>query len=222
MKSEITISELAKLMNVSVHQIRYFEEKGILPPAYADDNQYRMYGVDQVYRLAHILLLRKLGVPVASIEECLSSYTADQFGQLLHRSLSEIDSELLRLQELRHFIHTVRHEQLNFSSQSEKYRLKRRDIAYFKRWMEIDSDKKLNARRLLERARRIPNLFETDIHYIESDSGTAALFLETQAQAILPCLKENTSLPIGRFMKKTSWNKRSNSFTTMPPCNHWP
>ena len=30
MKSEITISELANLMNVSVHPIRYFEEKGVL------------------------------------------------------------------------------------------------------------------------------------------------------------------------------------------------
>ncbi|WP_240927487.1 MerR family transcriptional regulator [Paenibacillus thiaminolyticus] len=58
MKSEITISELAKLMNVSVHQIRYFEEKGVLQPSFTDNNQYRMYGIEQVYELAHILLLR--------------------------------------------------------------------------------------------------------------------------------------------------------------------
>ncbi len=64
MKSEITISELAKLMNVSVHQIRYFEEKEVLLPAYIDNNQYRMYSMDQVYQLAHILLLRRLGVSV--------------------------------------------------------------------------------------------------------------------------------------------------------------
>lgn len=47
MKHEITISELAKLMNVSVHQIRYFEEKGVLEPAYTDNNLYRIYGMDQ-------------------------------------------------------------------------------------------------------------------------------------------------------------------------------
>lgn len=46
----MTISELAKLMQVSVHQIRYFEEKGVLLPAYIGDNQYRMYGIDEVYR----------------------------------------------------------------------------------------------------------------------------------------------------------------------------
>lgn len=76
MKSEITISELANLMNVSVHQIRYFEEKEVLGPAYTDNNQYRMYGIEQVYQLAHILLLRKMGVSVQSIKNCMTSYTA--------------------------------------------------------------------------------------------------------------------------------------------------
>ncbi|MBP1310903.1 DNA-binding transcriptional MerR regulator [Paenibacillus sp. 1182] len=33
MKEHITISQLAQLMNVSVHQLRYFEEKGILYPS---------------------------------------------------------------------------------------------------------------------------------------------------------------------------------------------
>ncbi len=60
-KDGITISELAKLLQVSVHQIRYFEKKGVLTPAYTGENQYRMYGMDEVYRLAHILLLRKMG-----------------------------------------------------------------------------------------------------------------------------------------------------------------
>lgn len=79
MKEEITISELARLMQVSVHQVRYFEEKGVLDPAYTDENQYRMYGLDQVYQLAGILLLRKLGVSVPAIKEYLASFTPVQY-----------------------------------------------------------------------------------------------------------------------------------------------
>ncbi|WP_241781647.1 MerR family transcriptional regulator [Paenibacillus sp. DMB5] len=48
MQKEITISELARLMQVSVHQIRYFEEKELLLPAYTDSNQYRKYSIDQI------------------------------------------------------------------------------------------------------------------------------------------------------------------------------
>jgi DNA-binding transcriptional MerR regulator len=36
------VRTFAQLMNVSVHQLRYFEEKGILYPLYTDENQYRM------------------------------------------------------------------------------------------------------------------------------------------------------------------------------------
>ncbi|MGG4499569.1 MerR family transcriptional regulator [Paenibacillus polymyxa] len=57
MKKHITISQLAQLMNVSVHQLRYFEEKGILYPLYTDENQYRMYGLHEIYQLSHILML---------------------------------------------------------------------------------------------------------------------------------------------------------------------
>ncbi|MFG0216565.1 MerR family transcriptional regulator [Brevibacillus porteri] len=193
MKSEITISELAKLMNVSVHQIRYFEEKGVLLPAYVDNNQYRMYSMDQVYQLAHILLLRKLGVPVQSIKECMTSYSADQFGQLLNRSLREINAEILRLQELQHFINRVLHEQKNFISNSNDYQIKWRETTYLARWMEMGSQMTLSAKLLAEQVKSVPNLFESDIHFIEDGSGTITLYTETEAPG-------DFSLPSGKYL----------------------
>ncbi len=193
MKSEITISELARLMNVSVHQIRYFEEKGVLQPAYTDNNQYRMYCIDQVYQLAHILLLRRMGVPVQSVKECMTSYSTEQYRQLLHHSLREVDAELLRLKELQQFIKKVLHEQQNFSLQPNQYQIKRRDTTYFARWMEMDSSTKLNAKLLTEQTKRVPNLFESDIHYLYDGSSTVTLYLETQAPG-------NFSLPKGDYL----------------------
>ncbi|OAB42135.1 MerR family transcriptional regulator [Paenibacillus glacialis] len=197
MKSEITISELAKLMNVSVHQIRYFEEKGVLGPAYTDNNQYRMYGIGQVYQLAHILLLRKLGMSVQSINDCMTSYSADQYQQLLHHSLREVDAELLRLKELQHFIKKVLHEQQNFNSQSNHYQIKRRDTTYFERWIEMNSNTKVNAKLLAEQAKRVPNLFESDIHYVYDRSSTITLCLETQGPG-------DFSLPGGNYLSMQS------------------
>lgn len=89
MKEHITISQLAQLMNVSVHQLRYFEEKGILYPSHTEENQYRMYGLHEIYQLSHILLLRKLNVPVGQIQECMTSYAADDYNQLLEHSLQK-------------------------------------------------------------------------------------------------------------------------------------
>lgn len=195
MKNEITISELANLMNVSVHQIRYFEEKGVLLPAYIDNNQYRMYGIDQVYRLSHILLLRRLGVPVSSIKDCIDCYSPDQHRQLLHRTLEEVDAELRRLHELRQFIDKVLDEQMSFSQQSAEYEVKQRDTTYLARWLEIEPHVRLQARRLTEQADRVPNLFESDIYYLHDGSGATILYIETQKPGDL-------CLPGGSYLTK--------------------
>ncbi|MGG4454195.1 hypothetical protein [Brevibacillus porteri] len=134
--------------------------------------------MDQVYQLAHILLLRKLGVPVQSIKECMTSYSADQYGQLLNYSLREINAEILRLQELQHFINRVLHEQENFISHSNDYQVKWRETTYLPRWMEMGSQMTLSAKLLAEQAKSVPNLFESDIHFIEDGSGTITLYTE--------------------------------------------
>ncbi|MGG4495005.1 MerR family transcriptional regulator [Brevibacillus reuszeri] len=193
MKSEITISELAKLMNVSVHQIRYFEEKGVLLPAYVDNNQYRMYSMDQVYQLAHILLLRRLGVSVQSIKECMTSFSADQYEQLLKRSLVEINDELLRLQELQQFINKILYEQQNFTVHPYHYQIKWRAESYLARWLEMDAQTQLHAKLLADRAKYIPNLFESDIYFIENETSTITLYTETQAPG-------DYSIPSGNYL----------------------
>ncbi|EPY03830.1 transcriptional regulator [Paenibacillus alvei TS-15] len=181
MKSEITISELAKLMNVSVHQIRYFEEKGVLQPSYTDNNQYRMYDMEQVYQLAQILLLRKLEVPVSSIKECMTSYSGAQYRQLLQSSLRDIEAELQRLRDLQQFIQKVLHEQQNIMNSNSTYQVKRREPRYFTRWIEMYPQTKLTAKQLVEQQKHILDLFEMDIHYIDDGSSLSTLCLETQA-----------------------------------------
>lgn len=208
MKNEITISELAKLMNVSVHQIRYFEEKEVLEPAYTDNNKYRMYGIDQIYQLSHILLLRKLGVSVQSIKDCMTSYSADQYRQLLHHSLREVDAELMRLKELQQFIKKILQEQQNFNSESNHYQIKRRNTTYFVRWIEMDSHTKPHAKLLAEQAKHVPNLYESDIHYIYDHSSTTTLCLETQEPG-------DISLPEGNYLSIQSLVKDEDELEQM-------
>ncbi|WP_195570587.1 MerR family transcriptional regulator [Paenibacillus sp. 1001270B_150601_E10] len=180
MRTEITISELAKLMSVSVHQIRYFEEKGVLMPAYIDDNQYRMYNFDQIYELSHILLLRKLGISVQGIKECMTSYDSDQYEQLFQHSLQEVEAEITRLTELQHFIQKVLHEHHSFSHASEHFKVIKREKTYLAPWVCLDAHEELHARRLAEQAESLPNLFESDIHYVWEGSGTTMLAIESQ------------------------------------------
>jgi DNA-binding transcriptional MerR regulator len=66
------IGTVARLAQVSVRTLRYYDELGLLRPQWVDpDTGYRWYGPDQVPRLYRILALRDLGVSLADIGRLL-------------------------------------------------------------------------------------------------------------------------------------------------------
>lgn len=180
MKKEITISELAKLMCVSVHQIRYFEEKGVLFPAYMDDNQYRMYGMDEVYRLAHILLLRKVGLSVQAIRDWSEEGTPDDMQRLLRQSISRMEAEMERLRTVSGFIHNVLDENERYGQETSSFEVVWRDPSVLSSWFETDIEADIDARMLAERSDTLPELFEADIHYVYEGGHRVRLCTEVQ------------------------------------------
>jgi len=177
MNEYIKISELSKLMNLSVHQIRYFEEKEILAPAYVDKNQYRMYGINEIYQISQILLLRKLNVSTKEIKEALISYSADDYNKLLKNSLSRIESEIHQLNNLKQFINRTLEECNESQSDPQNhYKIKYFDTRYMKQWIQLTNQKKLDARTLYEKSTQLPNLFESDLHYLYDNNKVEICF----------------------------------------------
>jgi len=124
MRELLTIGEFAKLMRVSTHQIRYYEEKAVLFPSNIDENGYRMYGLNEIYILSHILLLRKLNIPVANIKECFQSYEKEQYTELLKNSISDLDKHINQLIELREFTKNIIDKSQNINFSKDKYTVK--------------------------------------------------------------------------------------------------
>ncbi|WP_434751136.1 MerR family transcriptional regulator [Paenibacillus amylolyticus] len=213
MKDEITISELAKLMQVSVHQIRYFEEKGVLTPAYTGENQYRMYGMDEVYRLAHILLLRKMGLSVQVIQECLSHLNAEQITPIFRQALTNTEAEIRRLQDTKHFIEKLLEEKESIfqrSSQTEKdaYRIIHRDEVPLSLWFEMQDAESLSTQKLVEYRSNISNLFEADIHYVYNDSGIVGLYTQGEKR------ESDLMLPAGAYLSRTLFVQNEEQLAT--------
>ncbi|MDR6721686.1 DNA-binding transcriptional MerR regulator [Paenibacillus amylolyticus] len=194
MKKEITIGEFAKLMNVSVHQIRYFEEKGVLFPAYIDDNQYRMYGIDEIYRLAHILLLRKAGLSVQAIRDWSDEGTPDDMKRMLTQSVSTLEAEIERLRALSGFIEKILDENELFTRNNTSFQLIKRDRLVLSSWFETHVDTELDARLLARQGCELPDLFEADIHYIYE--GDQRLLLCTEAHD----REGDVILPAGEYL----------------------
>lgn len=195
LRDEITISELAKLMQVSVHQIRYFEDKDVLKPKYVADNQYRMYGINEIYRLAHILLLRKMGLSVQVIKDCLESLSSDQMGTLFNEALSHTEAAIAQLLETKSFITRLLQEQQHTQYQDEiVLKMVHRDALPLSLWFCIQDSAPLNAKLLASHQGEVPNLFEADIHYVYHQSGAVEIYTPSHKDS------GDLVLPVGNYV----------------------
>lgn len=76
---KILINEIAKLADVSVRTLHYYDEIGLLKPSAVDEqNGYRFYDESSLERLQAILFFRELDFPLKDISKLLSSPNYDR------------------------------------------------------------------------------------------------------------------------------------------------
>jgi len=98
-KMSYTVKKLAKLSGVSSRTLRFYDEIGLLKPAYYGDNQYRYYEEEQLLMLQQILFFRELGFPLTDIKQIISSHDFDKIEALTtHKSI--LQSSLERTETL--------------------------------------------------------------------------------------------------------------------------
>ena len=86
------INEFAELTGVSVRTLHYYDEIGLLKPAFVDaQNGYRFYNKNSLLRMQEILFYRELDFPLKSISKILSSPDYDKQKALVEqRKLLEL------------------------------------------------------------------------------------------------------------------------------------
>src|SRR3974390_1788212 len=77
-----TVKQVAKLSGVSVRTLRFYDEIGLLKPAFVGDNGYLYYEKEQLLALQQILFYRELGFELAMIQNIVSSPKFDKAAAL--------------------------------------------------------------------------------------------------------------------------------------------
>lgn len=89
-----TINQLAKLSGVSSRTLRFYDEIGLLKPAFYGENQYRYYKEEQLLMLQQILFFRELEFSLNDIQRILSSDDFDKIKSLkTHKSVLQSNLE---------------------------------------------------------------------------------------------------------------------------------
>ena len=81
----LSIGEVAKIRDINVQSLRYYEKLGILIPAYINpDSGYRYYTPDQIMILDTIILCIELGIPLKELKEYVGKDGQLEFERLLN------------------------------------------------------------------------------------------------------------------------------------------
>lgn len=89
------ISEAAKLTDLNVSSIRFYERKGLLMPQREDGSKYRDYTDEDVQRIRQILLYRKMGISVETIELILKGKAVP--GEILAEQKRVLEEQITEL-----------------------------------------------------------------------------------------------------------------------------
>ena len=145
MKDLFTIGEIAKLFDVNIRTLRYYDEIDLLKPEYIDTaSNYRYYSTRQFERLNTIKYLRALNMPLSKISDFFSDREVDTLVSILKQQKEEIaaqkyELELMerkiqnRLCQIENAIHS------NFNKIQEKW-IPQRRIAIVKKDIKVDED----------------------------------------------------------------------------------
>ncbi len=99
MNHKFSIGQMARLNDVSIKTLRYYDDIGLFKPHFVDSCYgYRYYSVEQLKELDLILYLKKMGIPLNDIKKQLENRTLDDFISMLEnvRKITREKIEVLK------------------------------------------------------------------------------------------------------------------------------
>ena len=100
-KQTFTIGQFAALHGINKKTLMWYDEIGLLKPAFIRENGYRCYTFKQSAELETILMLRDLHVPLKEIAVFMEKRSAPALADLFAEKLVEVDEVIAYLQALR-------------------------------------------------------------------------------------------------------------------------
>ena len=96
---KFSIREVSEICNIPRKTLRYYDEIGLVVPAFRDEsNRYRYYGKDQIITLCIIRKLRKMGFGLKAIQCIITGNTATELERNIETKLEELEEEIENLE----------------------------------------------------------------------------------------------------------------------------
>ena len=152
MKKYYTIGEVSKIYDIATDSLRYYEKKGLVIPQ-RRDNGYRIYSLEEIWRLNLIKDLRKLGFSVEQIKDYIDDRNIKKTKELIEREIILIEKEikpLIRVQnKLKSKLKLIKElEERNTCDNIQVKKIRDRKILFIEAEMSNDEEVDLALRKL--------------------------------------------------------------------------
>lgn len=97
----LTISELAKLANITTNNVRYYEKEGLLKAKHRSNSGYRLYDEEDLYLLCDIIVLRDYGLTIKSIKQLIHNYNEQEYTDAINLSYKNITDKIKHLESIK-------------------------------------------------------------------------------------------------------------------------
>ncbi|AUJ25694.1 MULTISPECIES: MerR family transcriptional regulator [Virgibacillus] len=101
MKDTYSIGEVAKLLQISIHTIHYYEKVGLLPKIDRLENGYRYFDTESILRLKGIVLLRACGMSIDNILKIHQDNSIENNLDLMLDTSKMLESHITELQNIK-------------------------------------------------------------------------------------------------------------------------
>lgn len=98
-----TVKKLAKLSGISIRTLRFYDQIGLLKPAYYGNNNYRYYEEEQLLMLQQILFYRELKFPLNEIQRIIGGNDFNKIDALISHKQVLLEC----LDRTKKLIHTI-------------------------------------------------------------------------------------------------------------------
>ena len=171
MKEIISITEMAKLRNISTETLRHYDRIDLLKPVHVDpDTGYRYYSITQYEKIGTIRELKNLGMSLREIKEYFDNRNVESSRILLTEQKKKIDEQIDKLIRIRQeinakidFLDIVRTTDLNDEIRIKHF--KARQYVYFNRTVSDDielSYDSVSLERVLSKSKQSMPIFVTN------------------------------------------------------------
>ena len=111
MNKNISINQVEKMTGVSKRNIRFYEKEGLLLPKRNEENGYREYDENDIWRIKVIKMLRMLDMPLEEIQSVLKGDR--RLSEAIVEQQTELERKTKELQAAIHFCEEMKEVELN-------------------------------------------------------------------------------------------------------------